>query len=258
MTHSSRGRCSASQRCAYATASATGNRRTSAAPTLPRTTGRSRSKSEPSSSKRSESIVTSVTTSQRSSPAGCAPGAPPRRAGTVCGIRRGGSWCTCRSPRRAGAPGRRGPPGGPAGCARPAGSRGRAPRRSLPRGAPRAAKEVCGWALRRAPGQVRTVSGITPTPRLGVTRGSYAGIVARSPPLLGYGRIAPQRRVGEVPGLGGDHQRAVGAECVEQSLDDGDRAAVDPAEGAQGGVREQRFSRLRRPAQKSARRGCSG
>ncbi|GGP71035.1 hypothetical protein GCM10010247_50030 [Streptomyces calvus] len=40
-------------------------------------------------------------------------------------------------------------------------------------------------------------------------------------------------------GLGGDHQRAVGAERVEQRPDDRDRPAVDPAEGAERGVHEE-------------------
>jgi hypothetical protein len=41
---------------------------------------------------------------------------------------------------------------------------------------PIAANDVRGWALRQAPGHVRTVSAITPIARLGVTRGSNAGI----------------------------------------------------------------------------------
>ena len=44
---------------------------------------------------------------------------------------------------------------------------------------PRAANEACGCALRRAPGQVRTISGIMPIPRAGVTAGSKAGMCSR-------------------------------------------------------------------------------
>ncbi len=88
---------------------------------------------------------------------------------------------------------------------------------------------------------MRTVSGTTPTPRVGVTSGSYPGIVARivAHQSSGTGGLVHRARVGEVAGLGGDHERAVRTERVEQSFDDGDRAAVDPSEGPERRVREE-------------------
>lgn len=108
----------------------------------------------------------------------------------------------------------------------------------------RAAKEVCGWVLRRAPGQVRTVSGATPTPWLGVVRGRTAAWSRGSRATRTGGRAGCPGPTGRSCRRNAwDGQGAVLAEGVEQGLDGGDGAAAGPAEGAEGGVGEEGLAR---------------